>query len=545
MQAIRKIGLKTKMLLPFAITGFAIVLLGILKVTTVQDLVDDIDDVSGTFLPSISAVLNADRDLHQAYIAQDALLVAAARGEPLAEHRETFSENADQALERMNDTRENMDGSGINEHLSGFENAFSRWRSSAEAVNEMAANGNPQRARERMKNETIPRFDELRTFYNEAGEFTDEEAVATASNASEKGRASIATTVTTTLVVLVISIGIFLFATRLIIGTITQLRKRLDDIAQGEGDLSQRVESDANDDLGKLADSFNAVLANLQSMIHEIKGLSTSLDQGAGELKQTAAANRDGIYHQTESINQVAAAINEVQSAIEEVASNANQAAEITRSTHDSASSGSQIIHEASNEVKRLADQIQEAVNVIQKLSEDSGNISTVLDVIRGIADQTNLLALNAAIEAARAGEHGRGFSVVADEVRTLAQRTQKSTTEINDMIENLQSGVSNIVSVMETGRQQATQSVESSNRAEEELNTILEGMNRITDINASVASATEEQTQAVEEINQNVTRINDLAQDSDERSRNLNSVSEQLAEHARSLSDQVSRFRT
>ncbi|PAU81835.1 chemotaxis protein [Halovibrio salipaludis] len=545
MQAINKLGLKTKMLLPFALTGLAIVLLGFLNVSTVRNLVGDVDEVSTAFLPAISEILNADRDLHQAYIAQDALIVASREGDPVDPHFETFSENADQALDRMEAASEHMDGTGINDSLSGFHDAFSSWRNSAEAVNEMAANGNPEQARERMKSETIPRFDELRSFYNEAGEFTDEEAVTTASNAADEGRASITTTVTTTLIVLAISIGIFLFATRLITGAINQLRRRLDDIAQGEGDLTRRVESESNDELGRLADSFNAVLGNLQSMIGEIKELATNLDSGADELRQTAKDNSDGIYHQTESINQVATAINEVQSAIEEVSSNANQAAEVTRSTHESASSGSQIIHDASSEVKRLADQIQEAVNVIQKLSEDSGNISTVLDVIRGIADQTNLLALNAAIEAARAGEHGRGFSVVADEVRTLAQRTQKSTTEINDMIENLQSGVSNIVSVMETGRQQATQSVESSNRAEEELNTILEGMNRITDINASVASATEEQTQAVEEINQNVTRINDLAQDSDERSRNLNDVSERLADYARSLSNQVAQFRT
>ena len=545
MQAIRKLGLKTKMLLPFALTGLAIVLLGIFNATTIRDLVEDVDEVSATFLPSISDILNADRDLYQAYVAQQNLLIAANGDGDLEGLTDTFAVNADQARDRMESARERLDDDGLESELSGFENAYNEWRSSAEEANTLARDGDVDAARELMLDETIPRFETLRTFFDKAGIFTDEQAVATASGAAEEGRDSITTAVIITIVVLVIAIGFFLFATRLIVSTITQLRRRLDDIAQGEGDLSQRVESETNDDLGRLADSFNAVLANLQSMISEIKELSTSLDQGAGELKQTAEENRDGIYHQTESINQVATAINEVQSAIEEVSSNANQAAEVTRSTHESASSGSQIIHEASSEVKRLADQIQQAVDVIQKLSEDSGNISTVLDVIRGIADQTNLLALNAAIEAARAGEHGRGFSVVADEVRTLAQRTQKSTTEINDMIENLQSGVSDIVNVMETGRQQATQSVESSNRAEEELNSILDGMNRITDINASVASATEEQTQAVEEINQNVTRINDLAQDSDERSKNLNSVSERLAEHARSLSDQVARFRT
>ena len=205
---------------------------------------------------------------------------------------------------------------------------------------------------------------------------------------------------------------------------------------------------------------------------------------------------------------------------------------------------GARIIRSSSEQVHRLAAQISKAVEVIRKLSDDSDNITSVLDVIRGIAEQTNLLALNAAIEAARAGEQGRGFAVVADEVRTLAQRTGQSTEDIQTMITTLQTGVADIVSVMETGSKEASETEKLATDAESELKAILEAMANIADVNTSVASATEEQTQVVDEINRSITEINDLATESANRSRDIDGISESLEGYARELESQTGRFR-
>jgi methyl-accepting chemotaxis protein len=318
----------------------------------------------------------------------------------------------------------------------------------------------------------------------------------------------------------------------------------LDNIAEGEGDLTQRVPVETNDDLGQLATSFNQVLANLQSMVGSIQTLSENLGKGATQLSTAARDNNDGINRQNDLISMVATAINEMQSAIEEVAGNASRAADVTRHAQETSEKGGRIIHDSSAQVQTLAEQILKAVEVIRKLSEDSKNITSVLEVIRGVAEQTNLLALNAAIEAARAGEQGRGFAVVADEVRTLAQRTQQSTEDIQRMITTLQTGVSDIVSVMETGSEQAGETERLATEAEKELKTILESMNDIMDVNASVASATEEQTQVVEEINRNIVNINELASESSRRSERINDISATLDSYAASLRQQTGRFK-
>ncbi|ERS09910.1 methyl-accepting chemotaxis protein [Marinobacter sp. EN3] len=457
---------------------------------------------------------------------------------------EDFNENTEQARQRFLESSQRLAGTGISDVSDGFEGAFDRWEQSARRVMELASNGNPEQARSLAATETAPLFDQLRDYYDNAGAHADEQAQQRSAEASAEGTSSSATVLAITVIAIIIAIALFFVFMKLIISSISALRDQLDNIAQGEGDLTQRVPVTVEDDLGKLARSFNQVLENLQGMIGSIQNLSRDLGAGATELATAARDNNDGVTRQTDSISMVATAINEMQSAIEEVAGNASRAAEITREAETKGNNSAQIIRNSSKQVHRLAAQISKAVEVIRKLSADSDNITSVLDVIRGIAEQTNLLALNAAIEAARAGEQGRGFAVVADEVRTLAQRTGQSTEDIQTMITALQTGVSDVVSVMETGSKEATETERLATEAEQELQAILEAISSITDVNTSVASATEEQTQVVDEINRSITDINDLAAASADRSKAIDGIAKSLESYVRELEQQTGRFR-
>ena len=544
MTALKKLGLRTKIALPFAITALALVIVGVFSVLTARNLVSDTDDIAATYLQSVSQILNGDRDLYQALVAQMTLLDQAFNNEDTSGAMEDFNENTEQARQRFQDSAQRLAGTGISDVTQGFNTAFDRWQQSARQVMELAANGNPQQARDLAARETAPLFDQLRNYYDSAGSHADEQAQQRSAEASSEGTSSSATVLAITVIAIIIAIALFTVFMKLIISSISALRDQLDNIAQGEGDLTQRIPVTVEDDLGKLARSFNRVLENLQGMIGSIQNLSRDLGAGATELATAARDNNDGVTRQTDSISMVATAINEMQSAIEEVAGNASRAAEITREAETKGNNSAQIIRSSSKQVHRLAAQISKAVEVIRKLSADSDNITSVLDVIRGIAEQTNLLALNAAIEAARAGEQGRGFAVVADEVRTLAQRTGQSTEDIQTMITALQTGVSDVVNVMETGSKEATETERLATEAEQELQAILEAISSITDVNTSVASATEEQTQVVDEINRSITDINDLAAASADRSKAIDGIAKSLESYVRELEQQTGRFR-
>lgn len=286
----------------------------------------------------------------------------------------------------------------------------------------------------------------------------------------------------------------------------------LDDIARGEGDLTKRLSVDRQDELGAMASGFNRFLDKLQGMIKEVVASVAQVTDASEHTADIAMRTNDGIQRQLSEIDLVATAVTEMTATAQDVARNAAQAAEAARNADGSAGHGRDVVKASAAVTLSLAEDIKKAVVSVQSLARDSENITGILATIRGIAEQTNLLALNAAIEAARAGEQGRGFAVVADEVRNLAQKTQSSTEEIQAMIEQLQKGTRDTVKVMEQSRSRTEESVLQAEEADAALTSITQAVSVITEMNTQIASAAEQQSAVAEDVNRNVATIDQVA---------------------------------
>ena len=318
----------------------------------------------------------------------------------------------------------------------------------------------------------------------------------------------------------------------------------LKDIAQGEGDLTQRLEVSSNDELGELANWFNVFVEKIQGVISQFGENALALSESASELKQNSQNTNEAIVKQESELDQISTAVHEMSSTVQEVERNIASSAKDTEEADTQANLGNQVVIETMGEISVLANDIEAASTVIADLQQNSESIGAVLDVIRGVAEQTNLLALNAAIEAARAGEQGRGFAVVADEVRTLASRTQKSTEEINEMIEKLQVGAKEAVQVMDKGRNQAHSSVTKAEQASESLTAITRAVAIIKDMSIQVASASTQQRKVTEEISHNIVNISQMAANTSEESKKMTQKSMQLDKLSTNMLDLVSQFK-
>jgi methyl-accepting chemotaxis protein len=307
-------------------------------------------------------------------------------------------------------------------------------------------------------------------------------------------------------------------------------------IASGESDLTRALETDGNDEITQLARHFNTFTAKMRDVIGQLKASATGLEQASTELGMNAEQAQARSQQQSQQMELVATAVNEVTYGVQDVAKNAEHAAREMRDAEAQAQQGQVNIDSSLRQIEHLSSTINQAVEVIRTLSSQSTQIGGVLEVISSIAEQTNLLALNAAIEAARAGEQGRGFAVVADEVRLLAQRTQKSTAEIQGMIERLQSHSDAAVKVIADSSRASQLTIEQANQAGQSLSSISQALRNLNSLNASIASATLEQSHVVEDINQNVTQAAQLslntamaAEQSTGASQHLRGMSEQL----------------
>lgn len=313
---------------------------------------------------------------------------------------------------------------------------------------------------------------------------------AASKNGDELVQLSIAVGVITALVLLAVAIQI----TYMVTGSLAQVKESLVNIAQGEGDLTQRITKTSDDEVGELVEWFNLFIEKLHSTIGGVVSTITPLTDMSKQLNKASTESFDVASEQKDSSGRMINTMSELLAGVVNIADNAASASKGAESADEEVKSGMEVVGKTVNSINELAVQVDNAAVVIGKLESDVESVSGILDVIRGIAEQTNLLALNAAIEAARAGEQGRGFAVVADEVRTLASRTQASTLEINQLIERLQSAAQEAVNVMELGKNLASNSVEHAGKAGETLSSIAAQVSSIRTMNGQIADTTEQQ---------------------------------------------------
>ncbi len=309
------------------------------------------------------------------------------------------------------------------------------------------------------------------------------------------------------------------------------LEVAIEEIASGGGDLTQRLIIKSEDECGAVASNFNKFLASMQQLVNDIKHKADLVVDNSDNAKKLATESSSELIQQGALVENLATAMNEMSATSNDIASSAQDAASSISSVNERAEEGKALFTKTSVDINELSETISISQQLSNQLAEYSNNIEQILSVINGVAEQTNLLALNAAIEAARAGEQGRGFAVVADEVRTLASRTQESTTEIKTMIEQIQEFSNQVQNAMNKSKDKANSCVENTEIANQALGDISNAVREIMDRNIQIAAAIEEQSVVIEEINKNTTHINDISVQVGDFSKEQFSVNEQLVD--------------
>jgi methyl-accepting chemotaxis protein len=491
------------------------------------------------FLPAVSTVLNADRDLYQAKLALAHFSVSQDAEQSAA--RADFDENAVQVKQRFAEYLTFLSAyPDIAIKFADFDTSYKNWQQSAEAL--FTAQADADLVALQSVEET--KFAELRKILNLAGEVALELSESEQALLHEKIQLFNTLTYGFTFVLLLISGWFSYKGPKDLTQQINALTQRLSEIASGDGDLTARLEITSKDEFADLATQFNSFIANQCTMIAAILQQASQLSQLTTQLSDSAVKTNSITSSLNTASDSIVSAVHEMTLANKEMAQVATETAEESDQARKSAGLGLDVVDKVTGSMGKLTADVDAALIFSADLEKSSGTISSVLEVIRSIADQTNLLALNAAIEAARAGEQGRGFAVVADEVRTLASRTQQSTNHIQEIIAQLQSRVSESTQAINSGKQNADLTVANFAQAEQVFRLIMQSSVQVNDMAIRTAAATEEQAVVSEEITKNLYALHDQASAAGDVAKENNKLSQDIRQLSDVLFGLVGKFK-
>ena len=528
-------SLKQKFAIPMYLAGFVVIVLLLSNRLLIQSGQEVSRQLSEDFLPAVSSILNADRDLYQARLAQLRYLN---NSDPQAQRvsKTDFEENNKQAYDRML-TYQKLIGhyDNIDERLRSFPVLYKEWQSKSAQFFQSPSDA--------LFLQSDSAFENLRDIYNTAGEIADETALRLRTSAQQDARTAMMWLNALAGFTLIYIFAVSYFGPKWLFARLHEVTQRVQAIGSGDGDLRGRITITNDDELGRLGVHINVLMDSISQLVAAIRNSAESVKRELSSLSNTIETVDHSAEEQSAAVSMLAASHHQTATATAEVAKIAVRTADFTQKTLDDAERGVAVVQKSSGEIKSLAQDFAQTYGVADSLKHNSQQIVSVMGTIRSIAEQTNLLALNAAIEAARAGEQGRGFAVVADEVRSLASRTQDSTAEIEQIVSSFQKQVASVFDAIQVGCDRLEASVGLSSDADRHFAEVRALVTEINDLALQTAAATEEQSNVSEEINRNISVIDEKAQRNSESVRETRNIAAHLNQESEKLLNQVSRF--